>query len=248
MIAEIKNKIPVLERAVEVMEYIASHPGRVSQPELIAALKIPQATCYRIIATLVAANWLVKLPGNKYDIAPAIARLSRKTELQLEKYRPLQPALDYLARQVGHSVKLSVPDASEHVSVLSAKAPWDIALTAAPGTRFEIKNGGSVAIILLADMANSKRNALLAQAENPAKLKKLISDYKRDGFSLNAASDDPAQRPQIDALSVPVFAEDKSVCGVLTLLSMPGELAKNDLSELLDAMRKTARFCGELMP
>ena len=132
-----KNKIPVLERAVEVMEYIASHPGRVSQPELIAALKIPQATCYRIIATLVGANWLVKLPGNKYDIAPAIARLSRKTELQLEKYRPLQPALDYLARQVGHSVKLSVPDGSEHVSVLSAKAPWDIALTAAPGTRFE---------------------------------------------------------------------------------------------------------------
>ena len=156
--------------------------------------------------------------------------------------------MDYLAKQVGFSVKLSVADHNEHVNVLSAKAPWDIALTAAPGTRFEIKNGGSVAIILLADMANSKRNALLAQAENPAKLKKLISDYKRDGFSLNAASDDPAQRPQIDALSVPVFAEDKSVCGVLTLLSMPGELAKNDLAELLDAMRKTARFCGELMP
>ena len=113
--SECKNKIPVLIRAVEVMEYIASHPGRVSQPELIAVLKIPQATCYRIIATLVAANWLVKLPGNKYDIAPAITRLSRKTELQLEKYRPLQPALDYLARQVGYSVKLSVPDGSEHV-------------------------------------------------------------------------------------------------------------------------------------
>ena len=242
-----KNKIPVLERSVEVMEYIASHPGRVSQPELIAALKIPQATCYRIIATLVAANWLVKLPGNKYDIAPAIARLSRKTELQLEKYRPLQPALDYLARQVGYSVKLSVPDASEHVSVLSAKAPWDIALTAAPGTRFEIKDGGSVAIILLADLPAAKRSNILAQAGNPIKLKQQLADYKRNGYSLNRASENPAQRSQIDALSVAICSENK-VCGVLTLLSMPGELEKTDLSELLEAMRKTARFCGELMP
>ena len=242
-----KNKIPVLVRSVEVMEYIASHPGRVSQPELIAALKIPQATCYRIVSTLVAANWLVKLPGNKYDIAPAIARLSRKTELQLEKYRPLQPALDYLARQVGYSVKLSVPDGSEHVSVLSAKAPWDIAVTAAPGTRFELKNGGSVAVILLADMPTSQRNAVFAQAEKPQKLKQLIADYKRDGYSLNLASSDPEQRPQIDALSVAICSEEQ-ITGVLTLLSMPGELEKTDLSKLLDAMRKTARFCGELMP
>ena len=242
-----KNKIPVLVRAVEVMEYIASHPNRVSQPELIAALKIPQATCYRIISTLVAANWLVKLPGNKFDIAPAIARLSRKTELQLEKYRPLQPALDYLARQVGYSVKLSVPDGSEHVSVLSAKAPWDIALTAAPGTRFELKNGGSVAIILLSDMPSNQRNAIFAQAGNPQKLKQLSADYKQNGYSLNLASADPDQRPQIDALSIAVCRE-KQITGVLTLLSMPGELEKTDLTTLLDAMRKTARFCGELMP
>ena len=242
-----KNKIPVLVRAVEVMEYIASHPGRVSQPELIAALKIPQATCYRIIATLVAANWLVKLPGNKYDIAPAIARLSRKTELQLEKYRPLQPALDYLARQVGYSVKLSVPDGSEHVSVLSAKAPWDIALTAAPGTRFELKNGGSAAIILLAEMSANQRSAILSQAEKAQKIKKLIADYKRDGYSLNLAAADPEQRPQIDALSVAVCS-GKEISGVLTLLSMPGELEKTDVASLLDSMRKTARFCGELMP
>ena len=242
-----KNKIPVLVRAVEVMEYIASHPGRVSQPELIAALKIPQATCYRIVATLVDSNWLVKLPGNKYDIAPAIARLSRKTELQLEKYRPLQPALDYLARQVGYSVKLSVPDGIEHVNVLSAKAPWDIALTAAPGTRFELKNGGSVAVILLADMLSTHRNSILSQAENPQKLKQLIADYRKYGYSLNLASSDPEKRPQIDALSVAVVNSDQ-IAGVLTLLSMPGDLEKADISSLLDSMRKTARFCGELMP
>ena len=243
----IKNKIPVLERAVEVMEYIASHPNRVSQPELIAALKIPQATCYRIIATLVAANWLVKLPGNKYDIAPGMARLSRKTELQLEKYRPLQPALDYLARQVGYSVKLSVADGAEHVSVLSAKAPWDIALTAAPGTRFELKDGGSVAIILLANMPQNKRAAIMSQTQSPGRIQQLINEYQLKGYAVNLASAAPEQHPQIDALSIPVPCKN-GINGVLTLLCMPGELGKAYLPTLLESMQKTARFCGELMP
>ena len=244
--AEVKNKIPVLERAVEVMEYIASHPGRVSQPELIAALKIPQATCYRIFATLVAANWLVKLPGNKYDIAPGITRLSRKTELQLEKYRPLQPALDYLAKQVGFSVKLSVADHNEHVNVLSAKAPWDIALTAAPGTRFELKDGGSVAIILLSGMPEARRSGIVTLADEPEKMNQSIEDFKSAGYSFNPASSLVGQHPQIDALSVPVKT-NRTISGVLTLLSLAGELEKANLTVLLKEMHQTANFCSKLM-
>ena len=245
--SEAKNRIPVLERAVEVMEYIAGHPGRVSQPELIAALKIPQATCYRIIATLVAANWLVRLPGNRYDVAPGIARLSRKTELQLEKYRSLQPALDYLARQVGYSVKLSVADGDEHVNVLSAKAPWDLALTAAPGTRFEIKSGGSVAVILLSDMAEDKSKKIIASADEPEQMKEMLNAFRRQGYSFYPASGSSEQQSKIDALSLPVFSPEKNITAVVTLLSMPGELAKADLGTLLEEMRKTARFCGDMM-
>lgn len=246
--SESKNRIPVLERAVEVMEYIAGHPGRVSQPELIAALKIPQATCYRIIATLVAADWLVKLPGNRYDVAPGIGRLSRKTELQLEKYRPLQPALDYLARQVGYSVKLSVADGTEHVNVLSAKAPWDLALTAAAGTRFEIREGGSVAAILLSDMSPDRRQKILELCSDPAAMQLMIDKFTRLKYLFYPASDKPGRSLQVDALSVPVLTPGKRISGVVTLLSMPGELAQSDMCSLLKEMRKTARFCGDMMP
>ena len=40
---------------------------------------------------------------------------------------------------------------------------------------------------------------------------------------------------------------EKSITAVVTLLSMPGELAKADLDNLLKEMRKTARFCGDMM-
>ena len=95
--------------------------------------------------------------------------------------------------------------------------------------------------------AESTKNAAGKITEKAQKIKKLIADYKRDGYSLNLAAADPEQRPQIDALSVAVCS-GKEISGVLTLLSMPGELEKTDVASLLDSMRKTARFCGELMP
>ena len=58
------NRIPVLEKAIEVMEYIATHPGAVSRTELQKALGIPQATCYRIVATLAEKGWLEASRGN----------------------------------------------------------------------------------------------------------------------------------------------------------------------------------------
>ena len=51
------NRIPVLEKAVDILEYIGSHPGPVTRTELQQALGIPQATCYRVIATLVEKQW-----------------------------------------------------------------------------------------------------------------------------------------------------------------------------------------------
>lgn len=242
-----KNRIPVLERAIEIVEYIASHPGRVTQPELIAALKIPQATCYRIVATLVAANYLSKSANKSYDIAPALARLGRKIDVSLEKYRPLQPALEHLARTVGFSVKFSVRDGSEHVNVLSAKAPWDVALTAAPGTRFPLAAPGSVAVILLAAQPEEALRKLLADAPRREVILERIAAFRRDGCSFYPASAEEGRKSGIDALSIPVTGRGGETAGVLTLLSMPGELEQADRAKLLPEMRKTADFCVAML-
>ena len=242
-----KNRIPVLERAIEVLEYIASHPGRVTQPELIAALKIPQATCYRIVATLVAANYLSKSANKSYDIAPALARLGRKVAGSLERYRPLQPALEHLARQAGYSVKFSVQDGSDHVNVLSAKAPWDVALTAAPGTRFPLAAPGSVAVILLAAQPEESLRKLLADVPERETILGRIAAFRRDGYSLYPASAEKVRKTNIDALSIPVTGRGGETAGVLTLLSMPGELEHADPAALLPEMRKTADFCAAML-
>ncbi len=160
-----KNCIPVVEKSLQIMEYVGAHPGKVTQPELSSALGIPQATCYRIVATLVENNWLVK-NGREYDVSGGFLPVARKASLQMERYRVLRPVLEHLAKTVGYSVKLSVREGNEQVNVLSAKAPWDLALTTAEGSRDRLENGSSVAVIFLSDMEKKAlREILWVKAE-----------------------------------------------------------------------------------
>ena len=238
-----KNIIPILSRSVAVLEYTAAHPGRVTQSELIAALKIPQATCYRIVATLVAAHWLDRSADRTYDIAPGVAAVGRKAELRLEKFRHLQPVLEHLARKVGYSVKFSIRDGADQLNVASAKAPWDVALTAAPGTRCPLDGGGSVATVILASLTAAERRAMLKSAPEKRRIDTAVAAFRRDGFSLNPASPRSGEKPAVDALSVPV-TKKRRLAGVLTLLSMPGELARADLEPLVRELAAAAKFCG----
>ncbi len=61
-----KNTVPMLEKALDILEYIGTSETAVSLPELQANLGIAQASCYRIAATLVQRGWLKKCSRNRY--------------------------------------------------------------------------------------------------------------------------------------------------------------------------------------
>ncbi len=248
------NTIPVLEKAIQVLEYIGAHPGRVSQSEIKNALKIPQATCYRIISTMVEYNWLIKVNGNHYDISTGILPITRKVSFQLERYKVLQPILEHLAKKVGYSVKLSVRDGDEQVNVLCAKAPWDIALTTSIGSRDHLMTGGSVGVILASEMNESELSklskSLKGKVDGDVRLQKLkdnIKNFKETGYVFNPASPDPKYKWHVDALSIPVCNDQNQIAGAITLLSTPGGLAEADWGVLAKEMTKTAEFCSDTL-
>ena len=57
---EKKNTVPILEKALDMLEYIGASSTAVSLPELQENLEIAQASCYRIATTLVRRGWLEK--------------------------------------------------------------------------------------------------------------------------------------------------------------------------------------------
>ena len=145
------NRIPVLEKAVDILEYIGSHPGPVTRTELQQALGIPQATCYRVIATLVEKQWLEAFRGNRYDLAWHLCRLTGKKRFDPEAYKKFQPLLNHLAGQLRFPVKLSIRDGEEFINVCSAQATWDVSLFSEPGTRCPVDCSSSVGTVFFAE-------------------------------------------------------------------------------------------------
>jgi len=112
---ENKNSIPILEKSLDVIEYIAASDTPVRLPELQENPGIAQASCCRIVSTLLQRGWLEKCPGNRCEIAAGLVRVTDKIRFRLEKYKHRQPAMNRLANLTGFSAKLSVPDESREI-------------------------------------------------------------------------------------------------------------------------------------
>jgi len=222
-----KNTVPMLEKTLDILEYIGASETAVTLPELQANLGIAQASCYRIAATLVQRGWLEKCSGNRYEIAAGLVRVTDKIKFRLEKYKHLQPAMNRIANLVGFSAKLSVRDGDEFVNVCSAHCREELLSFSEPGFRSPLSRIATVSTIFLAEDPAVQRQR--TDDEKTARLfRKLSSFYKKHGYSfIHGETDEnmdlPAEYP-FDTLSFPV-KRGEELLGVISFLSLPGVLA-----------------------
>lgn len=66
-----------LERGLQVLEAVAAADGTATAKILGRKLDIKIGTCYHILRTLLAAGYVVRLPGGRYDVGPRSASMSR---------------------------------------------------------------------------------------------------------------------------------------------------------------------------
>lgn len=241
---ETKNTVPMLQKALDILEYIGDSPVPVTLPELQRSLGISQSSCFRIVATLVARRWLDKCAGNAYEIAHGIVPVAEKARLRLEPYRRLQPALNRLANQVGYSAKFSVRDGDEFVNVCAAKTRRDALIFSEPGFRSPLDEPASVSTIMLAEAGEKDWKRLTAGA--PEQYAKLRRFYARHGFCFIAGSAEKDAVYPFDTLSVPVKNADGELLGVVSLLSLPGVLDRSREAVAAEVAGHTAILAGLL--
>ena len=217
-----KNSIPILEKSLDVMEYIAASETPVRLPELQENLGIAQASCYRIVSTLVQRGWLEKCSGNRYEIAAGLARVSDKIRFRLEKYKHLQPAMNRIANQAGFSAKLSVRDGDEFVNVCSAQCRQELLSFSEPGYRSSLRKIASVSAVFLAESPAEDRRRLIAAPLLPL-FRKMQKMYEAEGYCFIHGQTGKDPEYPFDTLSFPVKRKDE-LLGVISFLSMPGIL------------------------
>jgi len=71
-----KNRVQVLQKAIAVLEDLSNRPEPVGLTEIANATKLSKTTAYRILATFVDSNILIKDPYGRYQIGPAVVKWS----------------------------------------------------------------------------------------------------------------------------------------------------------------------------
>lgn len=221
------HTVPILDKAIDVVTRIADSDGTESAKSLSAALKIPPATCYRILRTFLRRSWL-------YEPSPGVFRtgfefsrlggsnLSRRLEL-------IADVLHELARNAGVSVKVSIREGDWAVIVFRAESPKPNAISSPVGTRVSLLEG-SASAALLEHAADTEIERLIRNAspetwkrQQPDDVWRRIHDVRERGVSR-----EPGQlHPSIHALSMPVeILPDTSAA--ITLVGWPEDFEDNE--------------------
>lgn len=212
----------MLEKALDVLEYIGASNTAVSLPELQENLDIAQASCYRIATTLVRRGWLEKCSGCRYEIARGVCRVSEKIRFRLEKYKYLQPMMTRLTDQIGFSSKLSVRDGDEFINVCSAQCRSGLFCFSEPGFRSPLRGIASVSTIFLSESSVSEQHRLVDEKSQEL-FRELNDQYVRKGYCFIHGQTGKDSEYPFDTLSFPVKRRG-TLLGVISFLSLPGIL------------------------
>ncbi len=242
------NTIPAVEKAVAILNCLGSRNGGATQAELAAEFDITPSTCYRILQTLLAADFVRKGAGGRYDLSHGLAPVVRKLSDFTARFSVVQPVLDRLAMETGLGCKLSIRQGRDQVSILRAESPRPLAISGRIGVHFPIVEG-SVGAALLADASSAEIRELSGTCTEPVVERNHaelvlagVEAIRRRGYCFNAGKN----RWRVDALSVPVRDAEGNVIAALTLLGTDADFTGDREQALAAAVRRAARECAKL--
>lgn len=239
-----ENTIPVLEKAIQILEFLGGRDGASTQSEIMSELGISQATCYRTLQTFMKHDCVKKDSRGRYDLSHGFLEIGRKLMKNAESVKSMQKFLDSLSEKTGLSSKLSMRKGfSEYSTMLRAEPEGTFVISGKVGASFPIIEG-SVAGVLLCDSEDSEIEKLI-KATPSSVLEKSDTDilYSRirecreKGYCFSGKKN----RWNIEVVSTPVRGGDGNIFAAISLIGFPEDFEKNTklfVSEIIKAKKE----------
>lgn len=232
-----KNQIPVLQRAIRILESLAQRES-LSAKMLSTELGVPSATCYRILCTFTAAHWVRRDVRGDYHLSHGlglVGGLARRMGVVLPR---LAEPMKRLAEQTRLTVKATVREGPEWMMIARHELPKDISVSQRVGMRSPV-HVGSVGAALLSSEEDAQIHRLLADVA-PAVAR---GAWRRIRFCRlhRYAMDFCETHPSIHALSAPLDLGIPDSPAALTVFGWPDELPVKSIPAVVQKLRASAR-------
>lgn len=232
------SHVPVLTRTIQILETISEHEP-ISAKALSIDLGVPPATCYRILNTLVEANWLRRDHAGQFSLSFGMARLCHLSTGMDRVIAQLKEPLAKLAKETRLSAKVSVMDGQDWLMIARHEATNDLAITLRIGARAPVYVG-SAGAVLCDPLAPETLEALLTHPPRqswmkfqPDEIRNRIAFYRQHGYAVDFGETNPS----IHALSVPVDLAPLQTRGAITVFSLPEQFPPSRVAQLLPVLK-----------
>ena len=238
-----RNQIPSLQSAMLVLETLAKGPRSTS--ELALRTDTTTSTCYRILKTLEARDWVLARTSGGFEISLGLLQLL-KPLAALERFlEQVQPQLDELAHRFEVTVKLSIRRDDEQLTVASGQPNVPLSVLAQVGVPYPVVQASSGAA-LLAGLPDDEWQAIASRAapqdwrhDTYEILEERIGQCRREGMIENFGFNPMG----LDSIATPVHAQGRYLA--LSIIGFHDQLAHARIPEMKEALAATRQSLEE---
>ena len=229
-----RHTVPAVTKAIDLLRMLAEEPGETSTKALAFRLGIPKSTCYRILRSLIARDWVRPQPGGSHELSLGLLPLLTRFRQVEALARTLQPALETLAAETRLTAKASVRQGESAVTIARCESPEGTSVAVRIGASFHLAFGSS-GTVLLSDLRPSEVEELLARApadcwrlQNREQVAKRLRELKSKGWCCDLGT----FRPACHAVSAPVTTATGGIAAALSVIGFSHEVTKDRIPGL----------------
>ncbi len=183
------SSAPAVERTIQILRSIGSHPPGLSVQALCEQTSTPRATLYRILKVLQQHGFVQQTaePPTLYQLGPALVQLGGKAPRPRDLVELSRPVMQRLAFSIGETVKLVVVDGLDALTLAVADTGLEARVMSRLGTRVPLHIGVSQRLLLAHQPAPVLRQVLAGPLEkrttrtltNPETLRASLASLRR---------------------------------------------------------------------
>lgn len=201
------RSVQSVDRALDILELLASSPGTLGVTEVARETGLAPGTAHRLLVALARRGWVRQDTGRRYGVGLAARRLGDAASGQLATIAA--PALRAAVEATGETANLASLEGDVMVYVAQSPSPHTLRIFAEVGRRVPL-HSTAVGKVVLAGMDPARAMALLAGVDRPAHtphtlttpedLLRELDRVREQGFAL----DDEEQELGVRCVAVPV--------------------------------------------
>lgn len=149
-----KNRVPAVERALDILEYLIARNEATSIRKLSDSLELPRVSVFRIIKSLEAKGYVLNQGGRgRYILGAKIVSMGSRISTDANLSQVANPFMFELARESGQTVQLGVLFEYQVMYIDQIRTSEALTLVVPSRTPFAVNTsaGGKVLVAALED-------------------------------------------------------------------------------------------------